>query len=223
MSYEKHMNSKSRRSIILAGIIFSILATVFIVFGVTGLLSQGKDMGKVFEDSLEKGNCYEGEIKYASQNVYIMKHTINFIPVAYEYYYVITNYDASSMVVVRAPKKWGDNFNEDTGESLKKIVAKGNVKKCSYKVKSGMEEIRSRWMLDSYGTKFDSGYYVDLLQTRNSILQLVLGIGILLFMALCVFKYVFLEQTKLGVIFGRLSIVVAMIDCCLALHVINML
>lgn len=160
-------------------IAFAVLEIFCFVSGIAGLFSKSENLEKAFTNSIEKGDVYEGEIKYCSSCVYEYYHLLYIIPIGIEYYYIAFSDNQSKAVVIRADKSFADNFDEDTGKALSEIHVQGKVKKIPSKIRSDFTDLSRKLLFSSYHTSFDT-YYIDFLSGRIYVFRIISGIGLLI-------------------------------------------
>lgn len=170
----------SWKGLLIVAILFAVVSLWSIVTGVMGLAGRNKaDAETFFEKGYQKGDFFDGEITYCSDCVLCMKHTINFIPAAYEYYYVIMSDDLSKAVMVRADKHYGENFVD--GEAVTPVKAKGRVKSTEYETRRELESVQND--LAAMGVYLSVDTYLDLLSTKYYALRIVSGVSFIAIMA----------------------------------------
>lgn len=170
-------NGNKKQNPIVLSIVLLGLGLLGLISGFFGRASDTLDINEAFDYGVGKGNSYEGEIKYCSQCVCEYSHRLYYIiPLGTEYYYVAVSDDESNAVVVRADKKFGDNFDEDTGEAFSTVHVKGRVDSMPSDVKSHFKEIETEL---NFGTPNFDRYYIDLIGDSVSIFRIISGIGLL--------------------------------------------
>ncbi|MBR2283700.1 MAG: hypothetical protein IJ874_04675 [Ruminococcus sp.] len=156
--------------------IFLIAMAVWgILFGILGLVRQPQSIDDSFKNSFEKYTVVEGYAEYGSNSYFIeYTHSINFIPAAKEYYYLIFSDDMNSAVSVRAPKSFGKKFDENF-EANELVRIKGKVRKLPTKVAPSVKQLMNEFAAS--GIFVESENYVDLLSTRLYVIQIIIGAG----------------------------------------------
>lgn len=167
-------NINPNRGLLIFVIAVIVIALWCIVSGIIGLIGRNKiNTQTLFENGYHKGDFFEGEISYGSDCVLCMKHTINFIPAAYEYYYVIMSEDFSGAALVRADKHFGENFVN--GTAAQPLNASGRVKATEYKTERELTSVQSE--LAAIGIHLSIDNYVDLLSSKYYTLRIAAGIA----------------------------------------------
>lgn len=163
-NYEK---PKKKANPAIAFIFFALMSLLGFFMGISGFIKESRTLDEAFGKGLEKGTCVSGVPAYGV-NEYSLDyvHKINFIPILHEYYFVISSEDQSEILLVRAPKDFGENFDGDTFRNLTGVEIKGNVKSTADKVS---EHFRKAGAVD-----LDA--YIDLLSTRRNIEWLIIGV-----------------------------------------------
>lgn len=170
-------NVNKKQNPFVASFVLLGLGLLGLISGFFGRASDPLDINEAFDYGVGKGNSYEGEIKYCSQVACEYSHRLYYIiPLGTEYYYVAFSEDQSEAVVVRADKKFGDNFDEDTGEAISTVHVKGRVDSMARDVENHFADIKKEINLDT--PNFDS-YYIDLIGDSVSIFRIISGIGLL--------------------------------------------
>lgn len=167
------------------GTVSAIIIGVVIAFGViwsvfTGaknlLFAEKHEMKEAFTN-LQKGDLYEGNISAASKQCYEKKHTINYIPMGTEYYYLMYSEDMNGIILIRAPKKFDDSFTND----ILNIVGKsyrGVVRELERDIAESM--VGHYATLNEKGVHLETTLYIDLMSDRLSLMQIFVGISFLL-------------------------------------------
>ena len=174
------------KSLILSIVILGILAFVTLVLGVRGLAKSPEDFGTDLQ-KLKKGECVE-YLPEIGMRSYALKytHTMNFIPYAKEYYYLIGSEDGD-LVFVRASKDFGDHFDAEN-ENKDNFKVKGVDREFDYKAKEKINE----WLRDSQlmgGVDVDNVYYIDLMSGKAYYMLVACGIICLLLIAFMIYAY----------------------------------
>lgn len=144
-------------------IIFILGLALFQCYGIWCLITgigalTNKTTGNLFDN--ETVNTYvSGEAIFAAR-VCEYKHSINYIPVGTEHYYVILDESGTKYCIVRANKSWyKDNFDSN-GFAVKNVVLKGKVTKYQSDVKKMIEQYNQS--LAENGIQFNTSNYIDL-------------------------------------------------------------
>lgn len=151
------------------------MAVLGLLFGILGFIKAPGSLEKGFKEKFNKGDVVEGYAEYGVRD-YLMdySHSINGIRLVHEYYFVITSEDQRSAVLVRAPKKFGEKFDENM-EANELVRIKGKVRTLRSDVRNGIGSFVTNGA--SSGVYVESDVYVDLLSFRINFLLTVLGAG----------------------------------------------
>lgn len=159
----------------LGGILVIALVIVYFAGAVINIfkLSQAKDLPSDLSE-LQRKEFVSGETHYGSKLLLTMKHTFNYIiPMGKEYYYCVYSDDTDTVSFVRAGKKFGDNFNNDSYSSSA-VKIKGKVREADSQVKRELSTAINQ--LESNGFKIakDSGnlLFIDTQTTFQSMLRI---------------------------------------------------
>ena len=140
-------------------------------FGIRTLLRKNNTIKQAADQKveLEKGQWMEIPVCYAKYFGEI-KHSVNFIPTAYEYYYIAVTMDESGYVLFRADKDWLDGRFDADGYALDEngVLVTGYVRKADYKVTNEAKDV--------VGLTFSGNpeLFVDVLATRISVYEIIL-------------------------------------------------
>ena len=93
-------------------IITALAAVWCVVSGIIGITFKDKQsINKLISTGCEAGDFFEGDVSYSSDCILRMKHTINFIPTAYENYFIVISDNGKNAAVVRADKDFSESFH----------------------------------------------------------------------------------------------------------------
>ena len=159
-------NKKAPNPVI--GLILCVLIAAFSIFmGISGLKADSQSLDDAFENGLKSSTCVSGKPCFgANKPNFEYKHTINFIPIVTEYYYIILSEDGDKGFLVRADKNFGKNFSSDSYENISGIKIKG-------KVKASKDKIINSTDLDQ--SFLEKDMYIDMLNRSNSFKWLFIG------------------------------------------------
>ena len=217
--------STSPRQIAIIAIIFAITGIWCIVSAIIGLTRESKDLNEAFGNVISERERYEGKVELASPCILEMKHTVNLIPAGKEYFYAVFSEDESNAVIVRAGKKWGENFNSDTFQSCYDMVIDGTVKRLSYKAKAEIDTIATEFA--EYDINLTRTYYIDLLAKRFYIIRIIVGAGTLLLAGLLIFALTAKYQNSIAngtksSLCQKIVLIAILPTCLLALYILIM-
>lgn len=213
---------KDKVLIALGLVIFIGIAVWCLVSGAKALFfAPVHSMEDAFMDLVE-GDVYEGTITCISPEVGELKHTINFIPAGTEHFYLMVSEDGTSVVPIRASKKW-DTLYASTDWLEVSLQERGIVREMDYKVKSElMSDIAAAFTAE--GIKVEQSYYLDLNANKMGTLQIVAGIAILL----CIVYFGFLanrvknDNGTFSVTINGIMLVLGFVAACLIIYLLNM-
>ncbi len=180
----KAPKKKNSKAASVLGIILLIgLAAFLIITSVVDLIgvSGAETLSSTYSTVPEKNSYVEATFHYCDY-VGAMKHTINFIPVGTEYYYLVYTDDSAQAIFVRADKNFIDNFDND-GISYSGVTFSGKVREMDFDME---KEIRSTANeITAYGINVargdDSSYlYIDARTTKNAVLNLIGFVAVVL-------------------------------------------
>ncbi len=149
-------------------VIIVIIAAVSLFMGISGLKADNSQtLDDAFRNGLNSGAYVSGEPAFGAHNAnFEYKHTINFIPIITEYYYIILSEDGENGVLVRADKDFGKNFDSTSFENISGIKIEG-------KVKASKDKILNSTNLDQAFLEKDM--YIDTLNQRNCFKWIFIG------------------------------------------------
>ncbi len=213
---------KDKVLIALGLVIFIGIAVWCLVSGAKALFfAPVHSMEDAFTDLVE-GDVYEGTITCISPEVGELKHTINFIPAGTEHFYLMVSEDGTSVVPIRASKKW-DTLYASTDWLEVSLQERGIVREMDYKVKSElMSDIAAAFTAE--GIKVEQSYYLDLNANKMGTLQIVAGIAILL----CIVYFGFFanrvknDNGTFSVTINGIMLVLGFVAACLIIYLLNM-
>lgn len=172
--------------------------------------------------SLVEGDVYEGTITCISPEVGELKHTINFIPAGTEHFYLMVSEDGTSVVPIRASKKW-DTLYASTDWLEVSLQERGIVREMDYKVKSElMSDIAAAFTAE--GIKVEQTYYLDLNANKMGTLQIFAGIAILV----CIVYFGFVanriknDNGTFSTVVGGIMLVIGFVAAGLIIYLLNM-
>ena len=159
-------NKKAPNPVI--GLIFCVLLAAFSIFmGISGLKADSQTLDDAFKNGLKSGRCVSGKPDLgANKPNFEYKHSVNFIPIVTEYYYIILSEDGNNGFLVRADKDFGKNFSSDSYENISGVTING-------KVKTSKDKIINSTALDR--SFLEKDMYIDTLNRRNSFKWLFIG------------------------------------------------
>ena len=159
-----------------------------------------------------------------------MKHTINFIPVGTEYYYILFNDDFTQAIFVRADKKLKNSFNS-SGLTTSPVTVKGKIRTMDYKLKKELaNDVNSMSANGIDVAMSDKGeyYFIDAMTTKISVLKLA-GFGFLVIAIIFCFLLTKLPVTQPGEksnqtqksVYGAIAAIGFVAGAILILHIIS--
>ena len=156
----------SEKSVIWGALFFIVITIAGIVMGIKGLTGDKVSLSEAFANGLDGGEIVSGVPEYGADHYALkVKHTVRGIPVGNDYYFYIANENEDSVLVVRAPKDFGKNFDGEF-KNTKNVRIKGKVKRMDYKVRSSL----------SSDSVYGGDHYIDLLSNRMALLFLIGGV-----------------------------------------------
>lgn len=169
---KKSAETKGSKFASFLGILILVLGVGALgFFGIRTLLRKNNTIKQAADQKveLEKGQWMEIPVCYAKYFGEI-KHSVNFIPTAYEYYYIAVTMDESGYVLFRADKDWLDGRFDADGYALDEngVLVTGYVRKADYKVTNEAKDV--------VGLTFSGNpeLFVDVLATRISVYEIIL-------------------------------------------------
>lgn len=201
-------------------IITALAAVWCVVSGIIGITFKDKQsINKLISTGCEEGDFFEGDVSYSSDCILRMKHTINFIPTAYENYFIVISSDGKNAAVVRADKDFSESFHN--GIAAEPVHVKGRVKETDYKVQRELTDITAQ--LRQEGISVSSENYYDFISTRYYVLRIILGILLIL----CTVSGIVMSKNQMN---GSGSVrtsagvftIILCVSCVLMLHVMSM-
>lgn len=182
----------SGKNNLITYVFLAVMAVLGLLFGILGLVKAPVSFEDGMKNKFEKGSVVEGYAEYGTNTFLIdYSHAINKITLAHEYYFLILDESRTSAVLVRAPKRFGNKFDESM-EANELVRIKGKVRKLKTDVRNELTKQISKY--SSSGTYVESDVYVDLLSTKLNILAIILGVG-----NLAILICVLLSQKKMKV------------------------
>ena len=176
---EKKETKKSATIGTFIGVAFIVIAlSVVGVLGIITLSRKGdmKEQDAVSGFTMEQGTWTKFQA-YFARPALTVKHSVNYIPTAKEYYYVVFSADYSSMAVLRTGKSWfEDNFVEQ-GYSVDEngVTVEGYVRKADAELTRELTSwISSEQINVGKSFRVDTGMYVDTIATRISIYEIII-------------------------------------------------
>ena len=222
---------------VLGVLVIIVVLGVLGYFGVSTLVKKS-DLTEQKEGtkfSLEKGTWTSFRAKYSLSwgEATTFKHTVNFIPTAYEHYFLVADKELKNYVLVRADKDWYDkNFTEGVANDSGGLLVEGYVRGADVKVRDDIagriSNMRTE-LLREYGVTLSgtASEYVDTIATRISIYQIILFvlpiIGIILFWLISRGKLGVRVDSTFGKIFFGAATVFFIAYACFAIHVVSMM
>ena len=177
---------------------------------------------------LEKGTWTKFQAYYAT-DIFTYTHRVNFVPTGNEYYFMVFSRDFSTFAVVRADKNWCEkNFDNGTAASQEGVTVEGYVRTPDDKVQSAIAGAR-RQMVEAAARSFSgvTDRYIDLLATRMSIYEIILGIFPIVYVLGLLFLgpkvYRLLAGKPAGKIVGGGVLILAFVYIGFAIHVYMMI
>lgn len=145
-----------------SGFIILVLA-LFECYGIWCLITgigalTNKTTGNLFDN--ETVNTYVSGEAFFAAGVCEYKHSINYIPVGTEHYYVILDESGTKYCIVRANKSWYEDNFDSKGFAVKNVVLEGRVTKYQSDVKNMIEQYNQS--LAENGIQFNTSNYIDL-------------------------------------------------------------
>ena len=175
----KRETKKSAKIGTIIGVLFIVAALC--IAGVIGIITLSRkgsmkeqEAGRAF--ALEQGTWTKFQVYCAMPYYLTMTHSVNFIPTAKEYYYLVFSEDFSSMALLRANKSWyDDNFTDWYSNDESGVTVEGYVRKTDHEVMREMNTQISKFQYD-YGKSFhvNSELYVDVIAVRISIYEIII-------------------------------------------------
>ncbi len=220
---EPEKKSLKDKLLLVLGLIMFVGIAVWCLFsGAKALFfAPVHSMEEAFTDLVE-GDVYEGTITCISPEVGELKHTINFIPAGTEHFYLMVSEDGTSVVPIRASKKW-DTLYASTDWLEVSLQERGIVREMDYKVKSElMSDIVAAFTAE--GIKVEQTYYLDLNANKMGALQIFAGIAILL----CIVYFGFIvkrvknDNGTFSVTISGIMLVLGFVAACLIIYLLNM-
>ncbi|MCR5085799.1 MAG: hypothetical protein K6B39_00230 [Lachnospiraceae bacterium] len=176
---------------------------------------------------LEKGTWTKFQAYYAT-DIFTFTHRVNFVPMGNEYYFMVFSRDFSTFAVVRADKNWcEENFENGTAASQEGVTVEGYVRTPDEKVQSAIAGAR-RQMVEAAARSFagETDRYIDLLATRISIYEIIIGIFPIVYVLGLLFLgpkvYRLLAGKPAGKIVGGGVLILALVYIGFAIHVYMM-
>lgn len=164
-----------------SGFIFFILVAallecygIWCLFSGIGALTNKAD-GNLFDSEAVNTNV-SGEAFFAAE-VCEYKHSINFIPVGTEHYYVVLDKSGTNYCIVRAKKSWFENNFDSDGFAVRNVVLEGRVTKYQSKVKDMIEKYNQS--LAENNIQFNTSNYIDLLYAGYAWCKVIGGVLLL--------------------------------------------
>lgn len=189
---EKKRKRDEKITGILVVLIFAGGGIYLLLSGIYGLcFAAHRPVAEVF-GLVEENNIYEGEAVYYAMGTWCtMSHTVNgIIPTGKEYYYLVFSEDKSSVISVRAGKRWADAFPSGTYNG---VLIKGQAKRLDYQERNRLMEIVDSAPYYLADSTVNIEYYVDLLSGRLNIMRIFSGAGLLF---VCLYFYLLGEKPK---------------------------
>ncbi len=172
----KKEKKESKVAVFFGSVLLIGIALFLIISAVVDLVKLGstKTLPSDYTTPPVKGEYLDATFHIGGE-AGTMKHTINFIPVGKEYYYIVFNDDMSQLTFVRADKHWGENFDANTGLASGDVKIKGRVREMDYKIKKELSG-DINYLVGSgidMATTDDGDYlYIDALTSKVAILKL---------------------------------------------------
>lgn len=188
-----------RKGIVWTILGFLILIAIFVFYlftAVRDLISLGnaKQIESDLTEIQEDGISVEGDFYYLTDGpVFSMKHSVNFIPIGTEYYFLLYSNDLSSCIFVRASEDYAEEFYEEVDTPNADGLYYGTH------VKGRIRELDSQIVHESSDMikeLYDEGItvitegsevlYLDLTTKFQAILRLITSFGLLVSLILII-------------------------------------
>lgn len=159
----------------LTGFGLVVLALCLLFLIVTGAMSLLKN-GSVSPDAAERGDVCEFTALYAGE-VLEMKHSVNFIPVGKEHYYLAISEDGVVRFLVRAKPSWiKKNFGGSGFAISSGVTVKGRVTRVEYEMIKEINNLNTK--LEQNET-LSTNFYIDARYREFGLLRILCGVGII--------------------------------------------
>lgn len=162
MSLFRNSSSYETRqaSPVTAFIVFAIIVILSLYFGISGLIGGGEvSLDSAFESGMDKGSIVSGVPPYGAPQANLdYEHGINSITIGHEYYYMILSEDQQTILLVRADKHFGENFDSESYKNINGTSIKGKVRMTSNDVTAKFGELTQ---LDEPELKYIDTTYVS--------------------------------------------------------------
>ena len=127
---------------VAAIIVFGIIFAISLFFGISGLMGDSRSLDQAFEIGLDKDTVVSGVPSYgAPQPNLDYEHGINSVTIGHEYYYMILDESQDNVLLVRADKDFGKNFDSESFENVKGASVKGKVRTASNDVTAKFSDL----------------------------------------------------------------------------------
>lgn len=199
-SYENRQASP-----VTAAVVFGIIIIIALYFGISGLIGGGKvSLDSAFESGMDKGSIVSGVPPYGAPQANLdYEHGVDSIPIGHEYYYMILSEDQQTILLVRADKHFGENFDSESYKNINGTSIKGKVRMTSKDVTAKFSELTQ---LEEPELKYIDTTYVS----RSIKWFIIAAINLLLIIVLIVNNAVFGRNGRprglVGAVTGLVSI-----------------
>lgn len=174
-------NAKESKKIFISTKDKLILILGILMFGTLNLLLLSSGMDALFvaprhpmEEAftiLKRNEVYEGTITWISPEFVEITHVFAFFPVSKEHFYLTLSEDQTTMIPVRASKKWEKLYSTGKWEKVS-IEEKAIVREMNDDVKKTMNLAVSPFYTEQ-GIKVETEYYLDLNVNRIGRLEIL--------------------------------------------------
>lgn len=211
---------------IIAVIICAALALTYVLTAVVYIIRAftAPSIDEYMEASDKKSKFVQGEVYYCDGPIYYMSHTVNGIPVAKQYFYVV--YDHEDRAILLCDRKnYYKKFN-DEGFNQNGVTIRGKARKIDSDMREDMVDLKKQIgeMYDVTGFGDDDILYIDNTGVFESFLRIVsMGMIVIPIIAMILFAGAMqlkdLPQGKKAV--GTILILIMLGGLAIAMHSVS--
>lgn len=178
---KKEKKESSLLAFILGMIMLAIIGIFLIILGGMDTFSaEYNDIEEMYDSHIESGDFFEGNVEYASKNIYSIEHSYYNIPTGTEYYYYIFSDDYTKGIVVKADKDFADLFDRKTFEAKGTVTVKGKICESPSEISKLCREDNSDLRESGIDLSIIESYYLDLTNGKNAMQKIIAGVIVFL-------------------------------------------
>lgn len=198
---------------VLGTLLLAAMVIFLVVVGVSPLFAKANPVTLAEAGGAKKGTYVDGTTYFSSDEFYTITHLISVIPAGFDHYFLVSDEELESCIVIRADKKWAEQFDYD-GINEDGVRVNGVLKEMDYDLKKEIPGITQE-----IGVGIAT-YYVDTLSDRYAILTIVC---VVVFILIGVGFLLMLRNGAGGSPLAKVIVFLFMANLIFALHILVML